>query len=78
MPQHPGAGAVKSYATLQHGFLRSHLHDGFVMAMSGTSARRASLGSGKASIIGPLLEKFTEQKDLLREGLRALVFGGKG
>src|SRR5208282_3648884 len=69
-----GSGEVDAH-TPEDGFFGGHLHDGFVMAMA--VDQRAACELRKREIFCPLLEKFTEQEDLLREGLRAFVFGEK-
>src|SRR5882762_7638933 len=69
-----GSGEVDAHA-LQHCFLSSHFHDGLMMAMP--VDKRPARQVGKREILCALIQKFAEQEDLLRESLRAFVFGEK-
>ena len=61
---------------LRTDFFGSHLHDGLVMAMP-VDKRPARQVWEAGTSFGALLEKFAEQEDLLREGLRTFVLGEK-
>src|SRR5205807_1901183 len=69
-----GRSEVDAHA-LQHGFFGCHLHDGLVMAMP--VDERPALQFGELELRSALLEEFAQQEDLLRESLRAFIFGEK-
>src|ERR1019366_5799865 len=69
-----GRGEFDAHA-VEDRLFGGHLQNGLVMAMP--VDKRPAWQLGKREIFCALLEKLAEQKDLLREGLRAFVFGEK-
>jgi hypothetical protein len=60
----PGGGGGEGDAhAVENSFFRSHLHNGFVMAMSVNE--RSARQPGQGEISGVLLKKFTQEEDLL-------------
>ncbi len=67
-----GRGEVDAHAA-EDGFLGSHLHDGFVMAVAVNQRFAGELRDRE--IFGVLLKEFAEQEDLFRERVGTFVVG---